>query len=153
MKKNKMLLFFALFALDLSVGCSDDEVNVEHSCYYAWAELSEDADQTDGYYLIVAEFTESAGNAVILTVDSDEFVPTVKLYYGEELIAETQGEERYDGWMASLAATVEQTGTYRLVISTTEQGNTGQFTMIVSEACCENLIESTPELEFTEDFC
>lgn len=148
-----MLLLLALFALGLPVGCSDGEVNVEHSCYYTTASLTEGSNQTDGYYLIEAEFTESAGNTVVLTVDSAEFVPTVKLYYGEELAAEADGDERYDGWRANLAVTVEQTGTYRLVISTTEQGNTGQFTMIVSEACCENLIESTPELEFTEDFC
>lgn len=92
----------------------------------------------DGSYRQVYELTEavvrgSTGNGSEIRVSSSEFIPHIKLFYGDRLVDEAYGEQDYIStptrWVAELVVIMPSFGTHRLIVTTKEKGTTGHFTL------------------------
>lgn len=137
------LIFF--FSMCGPIACSGDENGEpgEPIYYYAQDSLTEGSDQEEGYYLKSYEFAADAEDPIYIKAGSNEFTPVLKIFHEEELVAENEGvasDSNYPepGYMVAVVdATAGQTATYRVVVTTTLLGATGEFIIELIDCCTD----------------
>lgn len=93
--------------------------------------LTKDSDFRDGYYYKTYTVEGVKDGFAFIDIDSADFIPALKLYYGDAFIVEAQDvSEIYHKttrWMGSIEQKLDQKGTYKIVVTTKEKGATGEF--------------------------
>ncbi|MBI2340775.1 MAG: hypothetical protein HYU99_10520 [Deltaproteobacteria bacterium] len=147
-KKNKLFLPILFLTLLAAIACSGDGngESGEPVYYYAQDSLTEGSDQEEGYYLKSYEFAADAEDPIYIKAGSNEFTPVLKIFHEEELVAESEGvasDSNYPepGYMVAVVdTTAEQAATYRVVVTTTSLGATGEFIVELID-CCTDLAD------------
>lgn len=112
--------------------CQKKHWDCDPGYFYSQDVLKEKFFQKYKYYRKVYECTAVAGDVVKINVGSKEFTPSLQIFYGERLVAGDNGEPgsyiSETGYMVATVDTiVEQTGTYQIIVTTTEAGDKGEY--------------------------
>lgn len=105
--------------------------------------LGPDSSIHEGHYYIAYEIEGNTTRPYFLSVESKQFTPLLLVYYKNKLIAQDEGELKYDiyfvsptsddyklvpdFWKADISGDLKKPGTYTIIVTTKEKGATGKF--------------------------
>jgi len=126
----------------------DGEMIVEPEIYLDdnFGLLSKDSPSDNGFFQKSYKVTlETSDGRIGFHAVSSDFVPHLTVFLGTELIFEAEGSPRIDNttgepsfWEISTVHTVTRSGNYRVVITSTEPGATGEYTLSAYGAFSKN---------------
>lgn len=95
--------------------------------------LTKKSDFKDGSYYKTYKVKGVKDGFAFIDIDSADFIPVLKLYHGDTFIGEAQDvSEIYHEttqWTGSIEQKLNETGTYKIVVTTKEKGATGEFSL------------------------
>ncbi len=144
-QKIMVSVFFLVTGLVSCSGCGSEvsplvmvDPPAPEGSFFLTNSLTSELPSDNIHYYKTYDVQGKALNTVQLTVESEIFVPHIKLFYGDELVSEATGGEfyninRFDEnapryiSSASFFSTLAKSGNYRILVTSAEQSGLGEY--------------------------